>query len=59
MFNLMRITLLTSQASQGYSEGLADYKLESEVSSIFGLDPSVLDLPNAKANRVLNSDTGR
>ena len=35
MFNLMRITLLTSQATQGYSESLADYKLESEVSSIF------------------------
>ena len=44
----------TSQANQGYSEGLADYKLESEISSIFALDPSVLDLPsNAKANRVL------
>jgi hypothetical protein len=37
--------MFTSQATQGYSEGLADNELESEVSSVFGLDPSVPDLP--------------
>ena len=51
--------MFTSQATQGYSEGLfvlifflfiyseglADNELESEVSSVFGLDPSIPDLP--------------
>ena len=37
--------MFTSQATQGYSEGLADNELESEVSSVFGLDPTVPDLP--------------
>ena len=46
--------MFTSQATQGYSEGLADNELESEVSSVFGLDPSVPDLPlYFRANRVL------
>ena len=30
--------MFTSQATQGYSEGLADNELESEVSSIFGIE---------------------
>ena len=37
--------MFTSQATQGYSEGLADNELESEVSSIFGVEPSIPDLP--------------
>ena len=45
--------MFTSQATQGYSEGLADNELESEVSSVFGLDPTVPDLPLHLANRVL------
>ena len=31
--------MFTSQVTQGYSEGLADNELESEVSSVFGLGP--------------------
>ena len=34
--------MFTSQATQGYSEGLADNELESEVSSIFGIESSGL-----------------
>ena len=45
--------MFTSQATQGYSEGLADNELESEVSIVFGLDPSVPDLPLHLAIRVL------
>ena len=37
--------MITSQATQGYSEGLADNEQESEVSSIFGVDPPIPDLP--------------
>ena len=33
--------MFTSQATQGYSEGLADNELESEVSSIFGVENPV------------------
>ncbi len=40
-------SMFTSQATQGYSEGLADNELESEVSSIFGGENSIQipDLP--------------
>ena len=37
--------MFTSQATQGYSEGLADNEQESEVSSIFGIDPGVPNIP--------------
>ena len=37
--------MFTSQATQGYSEGLADNELESEVSSVFGIEPGIPDLP--------------
>ena len=38
--------MFTSQATQGYNEGLADNELESEVSSIFGPEmPAIPDLP--------------
>lgn len=42
--------LFTSQATQGYSEGLADNEQESEVSSIFGIDPVIPDLPRNHDN---------
>lgn len=42
--------LFTSQATQGYSEGLADNEQESEVSSIFGIDPVIPDLPRNHEN---------
>merc|ERR1719510_2950150 len=37
--------MFTSQATQGYSEGLADNEQESEVSSIFGIEPGIPNLP--------------
>lgn len=41
----------TSQATQGYSEGLADNELESEVSSIFGAESQILPtIPDLTTN---------
>ena len=44
--------MITSQATQGYSEGLADNEQESEVSSIFGVDPTVPDLPRNNESHI-------
>ena len=45
--------MITSQATQGYSEGLADNEQESEVSSIFGVDPPPIpDLPRNNESHI-------
>jgi hypothetical protein len=42
--------MFTSQATQGYSEGLADNELESEVSSIFGVENNMPSIPDLLKN---------